>query len=615
MQYQKVKSVGKVVLTREDPALRAVKASTMRRVSSIVGGTLGPGGHPVLIERFEHDLGPIVTKDGVTVFKNLGFQGAAAHVLMEAMRDVAQRTAAEAGDGTTTATILAESFSRLTEEYLAAHKEASAGKVAREIQALWTDVMAPEIEVNALPADLESEGGRSVLEAVARISANGDAELARAVMACYDICGDKGNVTISESSGHSRIEVERIEGYPLPTGYEMSCSKFYPSFVNDPGVGLCKLEDPVFLLNFGVVVDLQAIMPIMEKLQNGWAGESDGMGRMTNRYVEPHNLVVVATGFSEQVLAGLAHNMAKPDSINVVPLTVPLSQFANGSRYFLDDLAAVTGATVFDKATHPVQSATLEDLGNLQQASDGIYRARGVTSVEIGRYRSTILGQADTDLLLARVRELEPGLKQSASEMDYDYLKERIARLSKGIALLKIFGSSNGELKERRDRAEDAVCAVRGALQSGSIVGGGWGLMRLKSVLPDTPVCKEIVGPALEQPVRTLLSNVGIEGAPDQKVFIDRLSSAAADGDMHTYDCLELDWVDGPATGLLDSVPAVREAVKNAISMATLYGTVGGIIAFPRDNELERSEARETAAYIRDVAQGAALENIADERL
>lgn len=615
MQYQKAtKSAAKVVLTKEDPFLKAVKASTMRRVASIVGGTLGPGGHPVLIERFEHDLPPIVTKDGVTVFKNLGFQGAAAHVLMEAMRDVAQRTAAEAGDGTTTATILADAFARLTEDYLGKHPEASAGGVAREIQAVWRDVLAPEIEANAIPADLESEGGCRLLEAVARISGNGDVELAKAVMGCYAICGDKGNVTITESSGASRYEVERVEGYPMPTGYEVSCAKFYPVFVNDPATQFCRLEDPLFLLNFGQIVDLQTILPIMEKLQEGWQGTQDSMGRSSGRYVEPHNLVVVATGFSEQVLAGLANNFVKPDSINVVPLVVPLSQFQNGSRYFLDDLAAVTGAVVFDKATNPVQHAKLEDLGNLERGLDGIYRARGVNAIEVGRYRATVLGNADAGLLEARVAQLEPGLKQAASALDHDYLKERIARLSNGIAKLKVIGSSNGELRERCDRAEDAVCAVRGALTSGSIVGGGWGLMRLRSVLPDTSVCREIVGPALEQPVRVLYSNIGLDGSAAD-TFIDQVRDSAAAGNTTTFDCLAMAMVDGPSAGLLDSVPALREAVKNAISMATLYGTVNGVIAFPRDSELERTEAHETAQYIRDVTSGAAMENPADERL
>lgn len=602
MEAIKSKSAAKLLLTRKMPRLEEVKRTTMEQIDDLVGGTLGPGGHPVLIERPEHGLEPMITKDGVTVFQAIGFRDGAAHCLMEAVRGVARRTAAEAGDGTTTATILAAAFSAKTSEYREHHPTVSPRLICQNIQDTYAKILAPTIEMVSLPVDLETPGGRRRARAVAAVSANGDEPLADAIMECFDICGDEGNVTITESSGDSRYEVSKIQGYPLPTGYELSCAKFYPAFINDPGTQKLILDKPIFALYYGRVMDIQTLLPLMAKIQEAWEGN----------YLESHNVVVVATGFSEAVLGSLAHNFVSPGSINVYPVVVPQTPFANGTMHFLGDLAAVVGGDVLDPLNNRIEEATLENLGNIGKDAENVWRPMGVTRLESSRYRSTILGYSNTELLKRRAAELKSNLEfDAASDLDRDYLRERLAKLTGGIAHLKVLGSSNGELKERRDRAEDAVCAVRGALISGALIGGGQVLMLLRASLPDSEINREIVAPALLAPVQRLLSNAGL--APqDQLDIIARYEATIADPSAFEHDafnCRTMEWVSGQDTGLFDSVPAVRQALKNSISIATLYGTLGGIIVQPRDREIEIKDSRDAAEYDRMMQ-----ENPADER-
>jgi chaperonin GroEL len=609
METLKAKTPAKLVLTRGMDRLKAMKRDTMKVVVEAVGGTLGPGGRPVLIERAEQGLPPFPTKDGVTVFRALGFRRAEQHCLMEAMRDASIRTANEAGDGTTTATILAGAFADLTEEFRAKHPKESPRRVCQEIQDLFDKVLRPEIDLAAIGVDLELEPvldgdgnqvsaqpspGRRAARAVACISGNGDEEMADAVMKCFDICGDEGNVTITESSGPSRYEVTKVQGYPLPTGYELSCARYAPAFINDPGTQRLVLDKPIFVMYYGRISDVQTLLPLQNKIQEAWAGE----------YLETHNVVLVALGFSEAVLAHLAYNFVNPSVINVYPVVVPQTPFQNGTRHFLDDLAAVVGGDVLDPLNCRIEDAQLNNLGNLRQDTDDpqqVWKVRGVTRFEASRYRSTVLGYCHQDLIKRRWSELKQlSTTDVASQLDADYLRERMAKLTGGIAKLNVVGSSNGELKERRDRAEDAVCAVRGALAHGGLIGGCRMLMRLREVLPSTPVCQEIVKPALLEPIRVLLDNAGLP-EDEAAAVIARMEEEVRADSRTTFNALTMEWVDGAETGLLDSVPAVREALKNAISIATLYGTLGGIIVQARDHEFEVKDARDAAEFKRQV--------------
>jgi chaperonin GroEL len=620
LAYPKVKSVAKRMMTR-GKSLDDTVLSTMETVSKLVGGTLGPGGHAVLIERQENNMANMVTKDGVTVFKSLGFTDPVKHAIMESARDASIRTANEAGDGTTTATILAYSVVKNINEYCERNPSVSPQRVVRALEKTFKEVIEPRIRSLSIKCDFATTQGKELLWNVAKISANGDEQLASAVMDCFVLVGDQGNVTITEISGPSAYEVERIEGYPIPMGYEDSCSRFAHKFINDPGNQRINLENPVFVLYQGRIMDIQSVIFLMERIGMAW--QADGFN---------HNVVLVATGFSESVLAQLALNFAEPATINVVPLLAPVNAIPMSQLEFIVDLAAITGARVFDQINNPLprshEEVDLNDLGH------------GVRSFEAQRFRSTVVGQCDEVLTLERVDTLQKQLEQSAgSLLETSYLEERIAKLTGGIAKLKVVGASNGELREKRDRAEDAVMAVRKAIQYGALPGGGWTLLRLCTELVgrQDAVLNEVLIPSLLEPVYVLFHNLGYDRSEAAEKFIRPLlemmeeenpvinllelpkapwykfvkpGPAAQEYPVPmVYDALEGKFVKAVEGGILDSTPAVLEAIRNSLSIASLLGTLGGVCVYQRDTEVERQEARDTNEFLRT-----ANINEADER-
>lgn len=591
MQYAKAKSVSKEILGR-GTSLKSLILKTMKTCSDVVGATLGPGGMSVVIERQEERLPPLITKDGVTVFRNLGFEDSAAHVLMEAARDASVRTAAEAGDGTTSATILAEALVRHTTAFCDSNPKVSPQRVVRTLEKGFRTVVEPWIRDNSVKVNLGSQVGRSYLHAVAKVSANGDVPLADAVLQCFDLTGDEGNVTIVEASGPSGYEVERIEGYPVFKGYEDCCGKFYQEFINDPGRQMVSLDRPNYVLYHGRLNDIYSCLPIFEKIdQAAQAGQ-----------LSP-NVVLVATGFSEVVLAHLATNFRVSNTINVYPLVAPLSAMQSGQHDFLLDLAALSGARIFDPLNAPLDNAELEQLGTTQ-------------AFEAGRFRSTVLGYREELLVLERVDDLKKQLAGDISELDRSLIQERIGKISGGIAKLKVVGSSAGEVREKRDRAEDAICAVRGALKHGVLPAGGWALLKLTETLDavepgylhfsetEVQIFQEVLGASLMAPVSRLFGNAGYTEEETDSIVAKILS-----GDREVYDVLDGRMVNAFEDGLLDSTPAVLEAIRNSVSIASLLGTCGGLVVFKRDLAVERQEARDTAEFLR-----AANVNEADER-
>jgi chaperonin GroEL len=599
MEYRKVKSAAKDVRVK-GPELRKLILRTMKTISDAVGSTLGPCGCPVLIERFEHGLPPTITKDGVTVFRAIGFTDATAQCVCETARDAAVRTVTEAGDGTTTGTVLAEAAVRYVQQFCENHPKASPQRVGKVMEQLFKDVIEPSIRKQAITADLGTPVGRERLLSVASVSANGEKELAEAVLQCFDMVGDNGNVTITESSGPSAYEVERIEGFPIQMGYEESCAIFAPKFVNDGGRQMSVLNNPVYLLYNGTLSNPTEAFTALTKVGDKFEELLQGI---QTDYT--HNtVVVIAAGFSEQVLATFAAGWDLGNTIKVFPLVVPKSIITNYQAQFLEDVSAITGATIFNPISRPLETATLEDFGP------------GTKSFEASRYRSTILGTAGDqgeeykEVLLERIEEVEQQVKLAASDLDKVLLQERLAKLSNGIAKLKVIGSSNGELKERRDRAEDAVCAVRGAIKHGCLPGGGWALQHATAQLFEyiteprgtlvSDVVHEIMVPMLNTPLNKLLENCGM--SEDEIRFVtNKVYLAASLGTPSIYDALEDRFGDAFDLGVLDAVPAVVEAIRSSLSIAVRLGTLGAVVVFARDNALESREASDTQAWLRDT--------------
>ena len=575
--YLKPKSAAKVIhfVSQE---LEEIILSTMKKISQIVGATLGPGGRPVVIERQEINMPHIITKDGVTVARNLGFSDPTMHVILECARDAATRTVAEAGDGTTGSIVLAESIVRNTYEFCKKNPKISPQKVVRKLEQTFKDLIEPCIRKWSLTPD------ESMLHSVAKLSANGDKELADAVMECFNLVGDQGNISIIEQNGTSRYEVQLLKGYPINMGYEDSCGKFYQLFLNDREKNRCLMEKPVFILYHGSITEIQTIANFLMML--GKAAFEPQELNLTKKF--NHNIVLVATGFSEMVLATLANNFVQGDTINVVPLLTPKGPQQGSELNFLHDLAAVTGANVFDPITNPFDNATLKDLGY------------GIESFELTRYRSTVLGLCDEDLVIARSDEIKSAIPSSESKMDKMILEERAAKLVGGVAKLIVIGASNGELREKRDRVEDAVCAVRGARKHGCLPGGGWTLKMLIQEIgilhKDDVILNEVLIPSLKEPVKRIFSNCGMNEEENQHAWELIMNY---DNFNMVYDAWEGKQVDAVAGGILDSTPAVLEAIRNSMSIASLLGTAGGTVCFYRDTELERQEASDTSHFMK----------------
>lgn len=588
MSHRKAKSAPKIFLT-DQKKLKKLVLDSMGEAATMVGRTLGPGGRNILIESDYPGIPNKNTKDGVTVFKSLGAIDAYKHLIIEQARDVAQRTATEAGDGTTTATVLAYNIILNLFDFCENNPKYSPQKAARRITKVAREVLVPYIRSRSIPI---GEENKEMLKMVAKISANGDEEMANAVIQAFEEIGygDASHVTIREVSGSPGYKVQRIDGFPIPIGYEESIGKLHSAFVNDQANQRCFLEKPLFLLFDGVLNDLITIDPLLAAIGT--------------KYVEGNadfkNIVIFAHGFSENVLTTLAFNFANPGTINVLPVMTPMAQFLNSQTHFLHDLAAFTGAKVFGLKDQ-VSTATLQDLG------------AGMENFECYRFRSTVIGDPDPVNVEVRAEELKTMKENAESQAEKIFLEERIGKITNGIAKLTIYGGSNGELKEAHDRCEDAVCAVRSAISHGALPGGCRIALdmafKLAQELPEGDPAREVLMPSLLALPNTLLDNAGYNSAEIE----DALAKLVRDNEL-VYDIENEKFGKAEELGLFDATKAVEESLVNAVSIATVLGTMGGIVCHPRDEVFERSEAKADAEFTRAVENPNHYVNEANER-
>lgn len=585
--YRKVKSVAKDIVTQGE-TLDAIVLNTMETISAIVGSTLGPGGSPVLIERQETGFPNLVTKDGVTVFRNLGFNNATQHAIMETARDASVRTATEAGDGTTTATVLSEALVRLTHEYLKKHPRSSPQKVVRRIETIFRQLLEPWLKAAGKSLKITDE----VQRAICLCSTNGDAELTDSVLECFKITGDEGNVTIVENAGPSGYRVEQLKGYSLSMGFEESCRAFFPEFVNDTVQNRAYIQKPKVILYFGGLGEIQQLLPLLQ----------DATTVCNSDATQSRNFVLMATGFGDSLLADLAANFKSAGTLKIFPLLIPKSIINNAERHILDDIAALTSGQIFDPVGNPIENATYEKLGGALDYFEAL------------RYRSNLVGRDDPDLLMARIDEVRQQAENPESQYEKIWIEERLAKLTGGIAKLIVSGASAGEIREKRDRAEDATCALRGAFKHGCIPGAGWGLIACHMLAAtaeaktkeDETVVTEVLQPALLQPIQRLMTNAGLN---DDEVK-QRIEEAFA-GFETEVDLTKVTVWDGitdtfrPAieAGIVDSLPAVVEALRNSISIATLLGTLGGTVVFQRDVQVERQDSSDAYHWLANSVQ------------
>lgn len=579
--HRKIKSVAKTMVP-SGARLDALILDTMKTIADLVGATLGPGGKVVAIERQEFGIPDLVTKDGVTVFRSLGFDDPVSHSIMTLARDASVRTATEAGDGTTTATVLSEAFVRKVHEFCRTNPTISPQRVVRTMERMFRVDIEPLIKSMAMPVD------ESLLRAVATCSTNGDTDLTASIAECFRITGDEGNVTLTEQSGPSGYHVQRLEGYGVNVGYEDCVRQFFSIFVNDPTNNRVLMEKPLFVLYNGTLTELATIVPILQKIGARWGGPS--------KNAASRNIIIVATGFSDQCLGDMAANWPDLNSVNIYPLVAPRNPMQSGQLDFIIDLAAITGSAIFDPITYRPAQGTLADIGP------------ELEYFEASRYRSNIVGYADEGLVQARLEEIDAQLPNAESIVETNILRERKGKLSGGIAKLVISAPTSGELREKRDRAEDATCAWRGAAQHGALPGGGWTLLKvlqqmdakLEAKTFERLVFDDILAPSLREPVQRLLRNCGYteQEIEDRVVEMQALLNEA---DPVVFDALDGAFKFARESGVVDSLPAVLEAVRNSISIASQLGTLGGVIVFPRDLALERQEASAAYEYYKET--------------
>jgi chaperonin GroEL len=581
----KPKSVGKIALPRSPSMIRHV-LDTLKKTAEIVGSTLGPFGQPVLLERQETGMKPIVTKDGVTVFKHLGYHGSVDQVVLEAARDAVVRTAQEAGDGTTTATLLAYAIAEQTHLISTKNRKMSPQRIVRAINKL---VPLIESEIDRLSFKVDGDNYKEILHKVASLSANGDTEMADLIMKAFDTVGEQGNITVTEEYGLPAYEIHKFDGFTIEKGYEESCEKYYSVFINDNANNRVFLEKPIYLLFDGKVNEYTTLVYPLQLLHAKYEENPDLVSK---------NIVILAHGFSDTVLSWLAFNFVNAP-MKVFPMLTQQTIISNSQTQFLHDVSAFTGAAVFNPMSNPIQQAGFDEL------------VRGKSEAfEAGRYRSTIIGLPDATSVELRVQELKNLMTKSESVYDKQELEVRIGKLTCGIAKVKVLAPSQVEIREKKDRIEDAWCAIRSASKHGALPGGCWTLIHLSNMLNTMAIKErlnspqsaevsalEILSRAFLHPVEVLYRNAGYTSDEIDLIVLTMMKDPEITFDLHAGK-----WVN--IRDLLDSAPAVLEAIRNSISISTLLGTLGGIVVFQRSSDADSADAKDLQEFMQSIKEG-----------
>lgn len=562
-ELKKVKSASKINIS-SSPELEKIVMDTVDEIAKMVGSTLGPHGKTILIERFETGLPPYQTKDGVTVARSLGFRSSVQQVILESFRDAAIKTVEFAGDGTTTATVLARDILNNMNKFLKGNRTYSPQQAVRELQAFFEKECVPYIEKKALK--INKDNYNELLYTVAKVSTNGDDILSQNVLKAFNLVGDTGHITLAEESGSTGFDVSKVSGYVVNKGFEESCGRFSNEFINDQANSRIVLDKPSFILVDGNVMDMAGLGRLFQLLEQEY---------LQNNKTST-NFVVFAHGFNQTVLAQLA-KVQNDSTFKIIPCLTPMDALANSRFDFLKDMAAFTGGKIFNSINYPLSAGVPSDLG---QAG---------TVFEMTRFKAIVHGSGNEPTIIQRAHQLQVRKDSPAtSKFEKSILEERIGRLTGGIAKLTIKDVSESQIRETKDRADDAICAIRGASRFGVLPGGGRILLNLSLMCAQNPseVVQKVLGPAFTRPLLLLLENSGLSDSERKQILADLVSNESV-----VYNTLTKKMGDAFELKLLDSVPAVMESLRSAISIASLLGTLGGICVFERDDEYERQQS------------------------
>ena len=501
-------------------------------LNNAVKVTLGPKGRNVVIDKSYG--APRITKDGVSVAKEIELEDKFENMGAQMVREVASKTNDLAGDGTTTATVLAASIFR------EGAKLVSVGMNPMDLKRgidLGVAAVLAEIKVRATKVISSSE-----IAQVGTIAANGDASVGEMIARAMEKVGNEGVITVEEART-ADTELDVVEGMQFDRGY------LSPYFVTNAEKMRVELEDPYILIHEKKLGSLQAILPILEAaVQTG----------------KP--LLIISEDVEGEVLATLVVNRLR-GGLKIAAVKAP--GFGDRRKAMLEDIAILTdGQTISEDLGIKLENVTLDMLG----------RARRVL---IEKDTTTIIdGSGDKASIQARVSQIKAQIEETASDYDKEKLQERLAKLAGGVAVIRVGGATELEVKEKKDRIDDALNATRAAVEEGIVPGGGVALLRAKSALvgltdenADVAAGISIVRRALEAPIRQIADNAGVEGS----IVVGKL----IDGSDHNqgFDAQTETYVDMIKAGIVDPAKVVRTALRDAGSIAALLITAEAMIA------------------------------------
>ena len=495
-------------------------------LANAVKVTLGPKGRNVIISK---SFGaPHVTKDGVSVAKEIELEDAHENMGAQMVKEVASKTNDLAGDGTTTATVLAQA---IVKEGL---KNVASGANPMDLK------RGIDKAVEAITTDLEKQAQKvgnssEKIKQVAAISANNDDTIGELIAQAFEKVGKEGVITVEEAKGMETY-VDVVEGMQFDRGY------LSPYFVTDSDKMVADLENPYILLFDKKISNLQEILPILEPVAQS--------GRP---------LLIIAEDVDGQALATLVVNKLR-GGLKIAAVKAP--GFGDRRKAMLEDIAILTGGTVIsEERGFTLENADLTMLGSAE-------------TVTVDKDNTTVVnGAGDADTIKARVNQIKAQIETTTSDYDKEKLQERLAKLAGGVAVLYVGAASEVEMKEKKDRVDDALHATRAAVEEGIVAGGGVAFVRAKAILSklttdnlDETTGVQIVNKAIESPLRTIVENAGGEGS----VVINKVLEGKKD---FGYDAKSETYVDMLKAGIIDPKKVTRIALENAASVAGMILT------------------------------------------
>jgi chaperonin GroEL len=501
-------------------------------LANAVKVTLGPKGRNVVLDK---SFGaPRITKDGVTVAKEIELEDKFENMGAQMVREVAQKTNDTAGDGTTTATVLAQAIVK------EGAKSVAAGMNPMDLK------RGIDIAVNAVVKDIEKRakkvGSSAEVAQVGTLAANGDTKVGKMIAEAMQKVGNEGVITVEEAKALD-TEVEIVEGMQFDRGY------LSPYFITNAEKMVAELEDAFVLLHEKKLSGLQAMLPVLEAIVQ--AGKP---------------LLIVAEDVEGEALATLVVNKLR-GGLKVAAVKAP--GFGDRRKAMLEDIAILTGGQLIS-----------EDLG---------IKLENVTTAMLGRAKKVIIDKEKTTIvdgagkkkdIEARVGQIKQQIEDTTSDYDREKLQERLAKLAGGVAVIRVGGATEIEVKEKKDRVEDALNATRAAVEEGIVPGGGVALLRAKKAVgrisnsnADVQAGINIVLKALEAPTRQIAENAGVEGS----IVVGKIMEHKSE--TFGFDAQSEDYVDLVDSGIVDPAKVVRAALQDAASVAGLLVTTEAMVA------------------------------------